>query len=118
MLTFIRNSFDAGVVSEIETLEEVAQILRNTGYLTDPHTAIAVKVARHHADPDVPMVTLSTAHPAKFPDTVHDATGKTPHPPAWGDIPAERSETVAHLMNDRACVEAHILKHSFFGRKS
>ena len=118
MLTFIRDSFDAGVVSEIETLEEVAQILRNTGYLADPHTAIAVKVAHDHAEPDVPMVTLSTAHPAKFPDTVHDATGKTPHPPVWGDIPAERSETIVHLMNDRACVEAHILEHSFFGRKS
>ena len=117
MLTFIRDSFDAGVVSEIETLEEVALILRNTGYLTDPHTAIAVKVAREHADPDVPMVTLSTAHPAKFPDTVHDATGKTSHPPVWGDIPAERSETVAHLMNDRACVEAHILEHFFRAQK-
>jgi threonine synthase len=87
------------------------------GYIADPHTAIAVKVAHDYADPEVPMVTLSTAHPAKFPDTVHDATGKTSHPPVWGDIPAERSETVAHLMNDRACVEAHILEHFFRAQK-
>jgi threonine synthase len=78
---------------------------------------LSFKDAREHADPDVPMVTLSTAHPAKFPDTVHDATGKISHPPVWGDIPAERSETVAHLMNDRACVEAHILEHFFRAQK-
>ena len=115
MLKFIRDSFDAGAVSEVETVEEVARIFRDTGYIADPHTAIAVKVAHDYADPEVPMVTLSTAHPAKFPDTVHDATGKTVHPPVWGDIPGERSESVAYLANDRACVEEYMLKHSRLG---
>ena len=115
MLKFIRDSFDAGAVSEVETVEEVARIFRDTGYIADPHTAIAVKVAHDYADPEVPMVTLSTAHPAKFPDTVHDATGKTAHPPVWGDIPGERSESVAYLANDRACVEEYMLKHSRLG---
>ena len=115
MLKFIRDSFDAGAVSEVETVEEVARIFRDTGYIADPHTAIAVKVAHDYADPEVPMVTLSTAHPAKFPDTVHDATGKTVHPPVWGDIPGERSESFAYLANDRACVEEYMLKHSRLG---
>ena len=115
MLKFIRDSFDAGAVSEVETVKEVARIFRDTGYIADPHTAIAVKVAHDYADPEVPMVTLSTAHPAKFPDTVHDATGKTVHPPVWGDIPGERSESVAYLANDRACVEEYMLKHSRLG---
>ena len=115
MLKFIRDSFDAGAVSEVETVEEVARIFRDTGYIADPHTAIAVKVAHDYADPEVPMVTLSTAHPAKFPDTVHDATGKKVHPPVWGDIPGERSESVAYLANDRACVEEYMLKHSRLG---
>ena len=118
MLSFIRESFDAGAVSEAETLEEVGRIRRDTGYLADPHTAVAVKVAQDHADPDVPMVTLSTAHPAKFPDAVRDATGETARPPAWGDVPAERPEIAAHLAGDRACVEEFILKHARLARGS
>ena len=48
MLKFIRDSFDAGAVSEVETVEEVARIFRDTGYIADPHTAIAVKVAHDY----------------------------------------------------------------------
>jgi threonine synthase len=112
MLQFIRDSFDADAVSEIETQEEVARIWKEAGYLADPHTAIAVKVARDHADPDVPMITLSTAHPAKFCEAVHDATGEAARPPAWGEIPSGRTETVAHLASDRARVEEYILQHA------
>ena len=112
MLRFIRDSFDADAVSEVETQEEVARIWKETGYLADPHTAIAVKVARDHADPDVPMITLSTAHPAKFSNAVRDATGETARPPIWGDIPSGSTETVAHLASDRARVEEYILQHA------
>jgi len=118
MLSFIRDSFDAGAVFETETLEEVARIFKETGYLADPHTAVATKVARSHADPEVPMVTLSTAHPAKFADTVHTATGEDALPPAWGDVPAGRTETVTHLAGDRARIEEFILKHARLTRGS
>ena len=112
MLRFIRDSFDADAVSEVETQEEVARIWKETGYLADPHTAIAVKVARDHADPDVPMITLSTAHPAKFSNAVRDATGEAARPPIWGDVPSGSTETVAHLASDRARVEEYILQHA------
>ncbi|NQY61214.1 MAG: hypothetical protein HRT49_14505 [Cognatishimia sp.] len=118
MLRFIRDNFDADAVSEVKTQEEVARIWKEAGYLADPHTAVAVKVARDHSDPDVPMVTLSTAHPAKFPDAVRDATGEETLPPAWGDVPVGRAETVAYLASDRACVEDYILKHARLARGS
>ncbi|WP_422050869.1 threonine synthase [Shimia sp.] len=118
MLSFIRESFDAGAVSEVETLEEVGRIRRDTGYLADPHTAVAVKVAQDHADADVPMVTLSTAHPAKFPDAVFDATQEKALPPAWGDVPAERTESLTKLAGDRTQVEEFILKHARLARGS
>jgi threonine synthase len=57
-------------------------------------------------DRDVPMVTLATAHPAKFPDAVERATGVRPAlPPHLADllVRPERSELVA---NDLAAVEA------------
>lgn len=112
MLRFIRDSFDADAVSEVETQEEVARIWKETGHLADPHTAIAVKAARDHADPDVPMITLSTAHPAKFSNAVRDATGEAALPPIWGDVPSGSTETIAHLASDRARVEEYILQHA------
>ena len=53
--------------------------MREAGYCVDPHTAVALAVAEKETrDPSVPMVVLSTAHPAKFPDAVEAACGVTP----------------------------------------
>lgn len=79
----------------------MAETYRATGVLVDPHTAVAVGAARTHArgpSDDGPIVAVATAHPAKFPDTVVEATGQTPDAPdrlrAVLDLP-ERYETVA-----------------------
>jgi len=66
------------------------------GQVIDPHTAIALAAARR-ADLDVPIVTLATAHPAKFRDTVERATGLRPAMPGRvGDLfdREERYDTV------------------------
>src|SRR3546814_15384750 len=53
------------------------------GQLIDPHTAVGLAAARlSDVDPAIPMVTLATAHPAKFPDAVERATGLRPQLPA------------------------------------
>src|SRR6185369_2391206 len=54
-----------------QALKEMRALMREAGYCIDPHTAVALAVAEKEArDPSVPMVVLSTAHPAKFPDAV------------------------------------------------
>ena len=54
------------------------------GELLCPHSAIGVKVAEDQRDPATPMITLATAHPAKFPDAVENASGvRPPFPIAW-----------------------------------
>jgi threonine synthase len=66
------------------------------GQVIDPHTAIALAAARR-ADVDAPIVTLATAHPAKFRDTVERATGRRPTLPGRvGDLfqREERFDTV------------------------
>ncbi len=69
-----------GRASEEETARPPSRrVHAETGELLCPHTAVGVKVAEEHLDPAVPMITLATAHPAKFPDAVEAATG---HPPA------------------------------------
>ena len=62
------------------------------------------------------MVVLATAHPAKFSDAVREATGEEALPPVWGDIPADRPETVAHLVGERARIEAFILERARLAR--
>ena len=63
------------------TLAEIADLRHRTGYLADPHTAVgigAARACRAGTDPDVPVVCMATAHPAKFPDAVEQATGVRP----------------------------------------
>ena len=62
------------------------------------------------ADPAVPTVVLSTAHPAKFPDAVQAASGTRPALPAWLGNLMEREERIAHLPNEQAAIEAYVLE--------
>jgi threonine synthase len=79
------------------------------GELLDPHTAIGLHAAREqNLDRDVPVVTLATAHPAKFPDAVERATGQRPALPARvGDL-FDREERFAELPGDYAAVADHV----------
>ena len=68
--------FDGASVDDEGTLAEIRRTYEETGIILDPHTAVGVAAARTtRRDPDVPMVCLATAHPAKFPDAVEAAIG-------------------------------------------
>ena len=83
------------------------------GELLDPHTAIGLHAARTAGLPaDVPVVTLATAHPAKFRDAVERATGQRPSLPARiGDL-FEREERLIELPCDYDAIAAHIAAHA------
>lgn len=83
------------------------------GELLDPHTAIGLHAAQACGLPgDVPVITLATAHPAKFPDAVERATGQRPALPARiGDL-FEREERLVGLPSDYAAVTGHIAAHA------
>ncbi len=87
--------------------------LRECGELIDPHTAIGLHAARAvDLDPAIPVVTLATAHPAKFRDAVERATGTRPSLPARvGDL-FGREERCVSLPADYAAVSAHIAEHA------
>lgn len=67
--------FAAGVGTTDTTLATIRRYHREHGYLLDPHTAVGVHVAEQHLHRDEPMICLATAHPAKFPQAIHDAVG-------------------------------------------
>lgn len=101
--------FRAERVDEDETKAIMAAVWRESGRLIDPHTAVGLAAARRRAAPGTPMVTLSTAHPAKFPDAVKAATGEHPAlPKALADL-LDRPERFDTLANDAAALKAYIL---------
>ncbi|MFP3982380.1 MAG: threonine synthase [Desulfurivibrionaceae bacterium] len=77
----VRKEFLSRSVSEEETLATIRQFYQDTGYILDPHTAVGVKGGLAMKDPEVPMVCLATAHPAKFGDAVEKAIGGPPELP-------------------------------------
>jgi threonine synthase len=104
-----RELFDALRVDEDETAATMAEVLRASGQLVDPHTAVGIHAGRaRRLDPNTPMIALATAHPAKFPDAVAKATGIRPQlPERLADL-FERPERCAVLPNDLAVVQRHI----------
>ena len=106
-LQSLRATFASGHCSEAETLATIARHLAATGEVLCPHTAVGVKVAEDHLG-KVPMITLATAHPAKFPDAVERATGLRPAlPPHLADL-FDRPERMARVPNDLAALQALI----------
>ena len=112
-LAAIRAEFSAGRADEDETAATIRTLRDDAGYLADPHTAVAMAVAEKHAgDAGVPMVVLSTAHPAKFPDAVEAACGVRPALPDWlAHLPA-REERISVLPNEAAALEKFVLAAS------
>jgi threonine synthase len=92
---------DPGTIAEIRRLDSAC------GYVADPHTAIGAAAARARQH-GVPTIAAATAHPAKFPDAVEQATGRRPPlPPRLADL-YEREERFTRAPNDLAAVEAEV----------
>ena len=104
--------FSAGACDEDATAAQIKATLESCGYLADPHTAVGIHVAEKCMNENIPMITLATAHPAKFPAAVEAASGVYPDlPPRMGDM-MTREERFEILANDVSVVEAFIEKHS------
>ena len=112
-LSQIRASFTAARVDEAEVATTIRSVKRETGMFVDPHTAVGIAAAeKEPRDPAVPMVVLSTAHPAKFPDAVAAACGERPELPDWLSDLNQRPERVTALPADQSAVERFVLTTS------
>ncbi len=104
-LAAIRAGFAAGTADEAATSAAMKRTYEDSGYLADPHTAVGLDVARAFRDPAHPMIALATAHPAKFPVAVMEATGVEPALPVWLAGLMYREERLTVLPNDLTTVE-------------
>jgi len=106
-LEALRADFASGRCGEAETTAMIKRALPEMGELLCPHSAVGVHVAQDHLGA-TPMVTLATAHPAKFPAAVEEASGIHPAlPPRMGDL-FDRPERLTRVENDLTEIETLI----------
>jgi threonine synthase len=108
----VRELFDSLAVDDETTCDLIRQVHAQTGYLLDPHTAIGLQAARQcNRDRSIPMITLATAHPVKFPEPVVKAGLESPQlPEGMADL-FERPEHYEVLANDLSVVQAFLASH-------
>ncbi|WP_207914805.1 MULTISPECIES: threonine synthase [unclassified Neorhizobium] len=111
-LKAIRREFRAGRATEKQVAATIRETLSATGYLIDPHTATGVFVAQKNLRATSPMVTLATAHPAKFPAAVKSACGIDPALPSWLADLMQREERFDILEPELKAVETFIGQHA------
>ncbi|MFO7549412.1 MAG: threonine synthase [Acidimicrobiia bacterium] len=93
--------FGAGWAGDAEIEQVIGEVSERWGITLDPHTAVAWKVGVEHRIPGRPLVVVATAHPAKFPEAVAEATGEAPRlPPGFGHL-WSRDERFERIPADR-----------------
>jgi threonine synthase len=106
-LQMLRDTFASGRCSEDETSATIRATYAATAEVLCPHSAVGVKVAGEHLGA-TPMITLATAHPAKFPDAVQAAMGTRPALPARMADLFDRPERLTRVPNDLSAIQTLI----------
>jgi threonine synthase len=105
--------FAAHAIGEHESEMTIRGLVEETGVMIDPHTAVAVAAARAESRLGPwPMVVLSTAHPAKFPEAVERASGRIPEQPERLRLRLGQHERCTTLANDYATVASFVETHA------
>jgi threonine synthase len=104
----MRELFIGVSVSEGETTRAIVSTLNETGELIDPHTAVAVAAAQQVGPVGAPVVVLSTAHAAKFPEAVNAAAGYLPALPRGVGERMTRPERFDRMAADAEAIKAYV----------
>ena len=104
----MRDLFRGVAVSETETQRTMVATLNETGELIDPHTAVGVAALGRARDVEGPVVIMSTAHPAKFPEAVGRVTGVTPDLPRGVASLANKAERFDRLPAEADTIKAYV----------
>ena len=107
-----RHGFVSGQCSHAERIATIREVHATTGRVIDPHTAVAVKVAREHAVDGVPMIVLETAQPAKFNETIREALGVDADVPKGFEDLMDRPQRSVDLPADAEAVKRYLAEHA------
>jgi threonine synthase len=116
ILGALQARYAANRADDSETISTIKKVHSETGKIVDPHTAVALAAAHKYGGPNgVPLVILSTAHPAKFPAAIEAAIGKKPLLPERLSTLLSLAEKLsvldARLPLVRAFIEARLAHH-------
>jgi threonine synthase len=112
----IRERFSAYRVSQGEAAAVMRGLFEDTGIIIDPHTAVGLAAAqKERARRAGPMVVLGTAHPAKFPEAVKRAIGRTAEVPGSLGKHIEGRERFKILPNSASAVADYMDLHASAG---
>jgi len=113
MLAGSKDLFESARIDADGMSDVMRWAYERTNQVLDPHTAIGLAAARNAGLPaDVPVVTLATAHPAKFRDAVERATGVRPHLPARMGNLFEREERYDTLPATKEAIAAYVAERA------
>ncbi len=107
-LATMRETFTGTAVGEGDTSRTIVATLNETGQMIDPHTAVAVAAFNRTRGVTEPVIILSTAHAAKFPEAVHAATGETPATPRKALHLAGKTERYDRLPADADVIKTYV----------
>ncbi len=109
----LRPKFRAGRADEDETVSTIREVEAATGEVLDPHTAVGVSIGRKLPAKDLePTVYLATAHPAKFPDAIRQALGRSVEPPERLGAIMEMKEHLTTMAGDPEQLKSFVTNHA------
>lgn len=106
-----RYGFESGKSTHTDRLATIQTTYQRFGMMIDTHTADAVKVAREHLSPGIPMIMLETALPIKFASTIVEALGQEPHRPARFEGIEALPKRVTRMAADATLAKDFIARH-------
>ena len=107
-----RPGFASGRSFHADRVSTIQSIRKKYGVVVDPHTADGVKVGLEHREPEVPLICLETALPAKYAATIREALGCDPLRPAGFENLESRPQRYQVIEPDPSAVKRFIAAHS------
>ncbi len=103
---FKAEGFSSSRTDDAEIAEIIKRVYTQFEYVADPHTACGFAPSRDQG----PEIILSTAHPAKFPDTIQDAIGVDSTHPSLEELKA-REVFKHHVEPTPEAIKAFMREH-------
>lgn len=69
----VSNFFKSHCSNDQEIIKQIINTHQKIGYLIDPHTATGVRASNEISPSNEPVITMGTAHPAKFSEAIEQA---------------------------------------------
>ncbi|WP_433673572.1 threonine synthase [Microbacterium gorillae] len=104
--------FASGTSTHEDRIRVIRDVFERSGVIIDPHTADGAGVAAEFVEDGVPMLVLETAKPRKFPETIAEALGETPEPPAAVRELMDAPQRVVRMANDEQALREFIETHA------